>query len=107
MNDIERPADPGVELAELVRAVAGVRSVYGARPALLGAVARVATRAEPSPVVLSVSAEEVRVVVEIAVSATGTAPVTARAVGDAVRAWCASTYPRLRAEVAVRVAFVE
>lgn len=107
MNDIELPADPAIELAELVRAVTGVRGVYGARPALVGAVVRAAKRAEPSPVVLTVTADRVRVAVEIAVSAAGTAPTTARAVGDAVRAWCADTYPLLRPEVAIRVSFVE
>lgn len=107
MNDIELPADPAIELAELVRAVTGVRGVYGARPALVGAVVRAAKRAEPSPVVLTVTADRVRVAVEIAVSAAGTAPTTARAVGDAVRAWCAETYPLLRPEVAIRVSFVE
>ncbi|NQX26541.1 hypothetical protein HQQ81_04145 [Microbacteriaceae bacterium VKM Ac-2854] len=107
MSDIELPVDPAVELAERVRAITGVRGVYGARPALLGAVVHVVKRAEPSPVLLTVTAEEVRVAVEIAVSAAGTAPTTARAVGDAVRAWCAEAYPLLQPSVAVRVSFVE
>ncbi|NQX11812.1 hypothetical protein HQQ80_09270 [Microbacteriaceae bacterium VKM Ac-2855] len=107
MSDIQLPPDPASELAEIIRSITGVRGVYGARPALVGAVVRVATRVEPSPVALSVTDDEVRVSVEIAVSAASTAPITARAVGDAVRAWCADTHPLLRPEIAIRVSFVE
>lgn len=106
MSGIEPVGGAAQAVTELVRSVIGVGHVYTARTDLLGAVTRIALH-EPSPVVLTVTDDTVHVAVEIGVSSPGTAPSTARAVADAVRAWCAERYPLLRADVAVRVAFVE